>query len=71
MLFTSIVAHLEVLYCMRKFNLETSMLPEAVKMLNLISLILILVKSLVMDRPSRVNFVFEKQYMVIWFVCAF
>ena len=40
MLFTSIVAHLEVLRCMHKFNLETCMLTEVVKMLNMTSLIL-------------------------------
>ena len=46
MLFTSIVAHLDAIYCMPKFNLETSMLPVVVEMLNLISLIFILISSI-------------------------
>ena len=46
LLFTGIAAKLEVLYCMHKFNLEASVLPEVAKMLNLTSAIFILIESI-------------------------
>ena len=42
LLLTGIAAKPEVLYCMHKFKLEASVLPEVAKMLNLTSAIFIL-----------------------------
>ena len=54
LLLKSIAAKLEVLYCMHKFKLEASMLPEVSKMLNLTSAIFILIKSIEKSRFGNI-----------------